>query len=240
MTVIPPSPETFVGCIWPADPACQTEEWEHYPEGVKIRSMALASSTMEALVAHRVKGCPITIRPCRALCGCSRPVCGSCRGGSEITLPYVGRLVEVMVDGEVQELSDFRVDDRATIVFQGEGDSPFDSPQNLSKPLGEVGTWSITFYDAEPVDTLGAVAVTELALDFARACQGRSECRLPTGVRTVVRFGATYDVQPGMFPDGFTGIELVDAYIEIWNPGGGRNQPGGVWSPDLPDFRVVQ
>lgn len=237
---IPPAPD-FTGCLWPVLPSCASDvqEWANLDEDVKTRSLALASSTLEMLTAHRVKGCPITIRPCRSLCGCERPVCGSCRGGSEITLPFVGGLVEVRVDGEAQALSDFRVDDQTTIVFQGAGQSPFAGPQDLSKPLGEPGTWSITFYDAMPVDQLGAMSAMTLALEFSKACEGDGQCRLPSGVRTIVRFGATYDIQPGMFPDGFTSIESIDAYIEIWNPGGGRGQPVGVWSPDIQDFRVV-
>lgn len=234
---IPPDPGFFTGCLWPVDPACLSEEWEQYDDALKLQSLALASSSLEQLVAGRVTACPMTIRPCRALCGCDRPACGACRAGCEITLPYVGRLISVMVDGEDMDVDNFRVDDQTTIVYQGDGECPFLGPQDLSKPLSDAGTWSITYLPAEPVDSLGAAAAAALAVEFAKACQGE-ECSLPAGLRAMVRFGATYDVQPGMFPDGFTGVDAVDAYIRLYNPRADKGQVG-VWSPDMQQFRVV-
>lgn len=235
---IQPDPGFFTGCLWPTDPTCVTEEWEALDEPVKIRALALASSSLERLVARRVTNCPITIRPCADLCGCARPSCGACRAGCELTLDYVGEIVEVAVDGETLPLADFRIDDRQTIVYTGSAPCPFNAPQNLSLNHGEVGTWSVTYLPAAPVDTLGAQAVTLLALEFAKACIGSNRCALPKGVRTIARFGMTYEVEAGLFPDGFTNIRTVDAYIESWNPKG-RREPLGIYSPDNPTFRVV-
>lgn len=238
---IPPDPEFFTGCLWPVAPECVTEEWEALgtdDPDTQIRALALASSTLEKLVARRVTNCPVTVRPCISPCGCSRPACGACAATCEISLDYVGKLVAVTVDGEDLPLSDFRVDDKRTIVYQGEGPCPFTAQQNLSAPTGSPGTWSITYLPAEPVDTLGAQAVTLLALEFAKACTGKGKCALPKGVRTISRFGMTYEVEAGLFSDGYTGIRVVDAYIELWNPNQ-RQGPLGIYSPDSPEMRFV-
>lgn len=238
MTTTPLDPPVFNGCLWPTDDTCFTEEWAALSEEVKIRALALASSSLEALVAHRVTHCPVTVRPCISPCGCQTASCGSCSASCELTLDYVGEVVAVVVGGVEYPPEDFEVHDRKTIVYTGTDDCPFTRGQNLGIPLGEPGSWSVTYLPAEPVDTSGAQAVTMLALEFAKACMGNSKCALPKGVRTISRFGMTYQVEAGMFPEGFTGIRVVDAYIEFWNPGK-RRQPLGIYSPDTPTLRLV-
>lgn len=216
-----------------------TEEWESLDEDLQIRSLALASSSLEALVGHRVTACPVTVRPCPPGCGCATRDCFSCDPGCQLTFPFIGELLEVRIDGELQNTSNFEVQDNRFLVYQGAGSCPFTGPQNLAADLDQPGTWSVTYLPGYPVDSLGAQAVTLLALEFAKACTGRGKCALPKNVRTVSRFGMTYEVQTSMFPDGYTGIQLVDAYIDLWNPNN-RGGPSIVFSPDVPEPRVVR
>lgn len=62
-----PIPE-WGGCPWPVDPACFGDDWDALDPEVQDRAVALASSTLVRLTGHRVGGCPITVRPCKAGC----------------------------------------------------------------------------------------------------------------------------------------------------------------------------
>jgi hypothetical protein len=47
------------------------------------------------------------------------------------------------------------------------------------------------------------------------------------------------EIAGGAFPDGFTGIREVDAYIALYNPKAIR-QRATVWSPDIKSPRVMR
>lgn len=168
-------------------------------------------------------------------CGC-RTNC-SCGELCEIALPApVGRVDEVKVDGVVLDDTDYRVDgDR--LVYLGGDDCVWPSCQNLALADTEVGTFSVTYLNAYPVDSQGAFAAAVLAMEFSKACSG-GKCRLPSGVTQIARQGITMTISTGAFPDGLTGIREVDAYIGLWNPNGLR-QSSRVWSPDMRTPRVV-
>lgn len=259
--------ETYEGpdygpCLWPVDPSCLTAAWDALSADVQERGLALASSTLNRLTGGRVGGCPIKIRPVVAS-GCPAwavPFVGSPMfrpgidlngmwvnnigaGGAspyEIALPTpVGRIDEVKVNGTVLFQSDYRVDSGNLLVWQGAGDAPWPLTQDVSAPDTEAGTFSVTMLNSYPVDRLGAQAAAVLALEFAKACSSTSTaaCRLPSTVVSVVRQGVSYQIQPGLFPDGFTGIKEVDAYITSWNPRA-QTQDAAVWSPGVTQPRV--
>lgn len=169
-------------------------------------------------------------------CGCSTDC--SCGVLCEVRLPGpVGRVDEVKVDGAVIEATNYRLDgDR--LVWIGDTVCPWTACQDMSKSNTEVGTFSVTYLNSYPVDTLGAYAAGILAMEFARACTGNKKCRLPTGTSTVSRQGVSYDIVTGTFPGGVTGIREVDAYLALWNPKPIR-QASKVWSPDLKTTRVT-
>lgn len=252
----------YAGCIWPADPVCFTDEWEALDPTVRERALALASSSLEGLTAGRVGGCPITVRPCsrRACspawahsgggpfypnnfggrwfntCTCSGQ-CG-CTTMCEVSLRApVGRVIEVKVDGAVLPLDNFRLDNGHILVWTGGGDCPMPASQNLSLPDTQVGTFSITYLNAYEVDGMGAQAVALLAMEFAKACGLKGKCALPRGVTDVVRNGLTFSVQVGLFPNGQTNIDPVDAFVRKWNPNGLTSAPT-VWSPGQPEQRT--
>lgn len=162
-------------------------------------------------------------------CGCT----GDCHCSARrcaILLPRpASNVSEVKVNGSVVAPSDYALTD-GHLSYVGAGDCPWPTCQDLSLPDTQAGTFSVTYLNSYPVDASGAYAAGVLANEFALACQGKT-CQLPLGVRTVARQGVTYDIQPGAFPDGFTGIREVDTYISLWNPHAIR--PPVVWSPDI-------
>lgn len=258
-----PVPE-YGGCPWPIDPACLADDWALLDPDVQARSIMLASSTLTRLTGYRVGGCPITVRPCKRSCantvipyytahawmnphiaangmwvnscGCTTDC--SCTELCEITLPGpVGGVTEVKVDGTVVPDTDYRVDGQR-LVWIGTGACLWPVCQNLAAADDQPGTFSVTYLNSYPVDALGAYAAGVLANEFAKACTGSKACRLPSNVAAVTRQGVSFDLTPGTFPDGFTGIREIDAYVSLWNPKPIRQAPQ-VWSPDLHQPRVV-
>lgn len=257
---IPEPPVPYGGCLWPADPACFSSEWDAMDAGLRARALALASSALRGLTAYRVGGCPVTVRPCAPRgyiaafvpfygsygsdwmqpgintsghwvnsCGCSGG-CGCSITGS-ITLPApIGEIVEIKVDGNIIPEADYAIVNGNAVVWIGAGPSPFPASQNLSLPDTEPGTFSITYLNAYPVDGIGAQAAALLAMEFAKACKPKGKCALPRGVTEVVRNGVSFTIEAGMFPNGSTGIDIVDAFIEQWNPEH-RKMPTKVWTP---------
>lgn len=249
----------YGGCLWPVDPACLTTQWDELAPEVRDRALALASSTLHRLTGGRVGGCPVTVRPCQRLTlgdatlgwwygtgsfvpinfagrwvnVCSAAVgCGTSQ--CEVRLPPpVGRVDQVKVNGAV--VTDWTLAPEGRLVWTGTGTCPWPTQQDLSKPDTEPGTFSVTYLNAYPVDSLGAYAAGVLAMEYAQACEGNS-CRLPSGVSTVARQGLTMEIQTGAFPNGMTGIREVDAFISLWNPGNLR-RAATVWSPDISTMR---
>lgn len=243
----------YGGCLWPVDPACLTDQWESYSPEVRNRALALASSTLRRLTGNRVGHCPITVRPCGTVsraCSMINSMAGysllwtpmnwagtwtNCGCGDECTVLHqvelptpVGRVDQVKVDGVVVPPTDYRVDNGRYLVNLS--DTPWPSNQDLASSDSELGTFSVTYLNAYPVDSTGAYAVGVLALEFAKACSG-NKCRLPVGVTNISRQGVTMEIATGAFPGGMTGIREVDTYIALWNPDGLRRQ-ATVWSPD--------
>jgi hypothetical protein len=257
----------FGGCAWPVDTACFTEEWETFSPEVQERSIALASSTLHRLTGYRVTNCPITVRPCtpRAACGygngpgdfyfygrtnfypnnwggvwsnscgCRDNQCGH-TAGAQIELPApVGRVDQVKVNGAVVPTTAYRVDNGNLLVRTDGGSWPL--TQDLRLADTQPNTFSVTYLNGYPVDSLGAYAVGVLAMEYGRACVGNA-CRLPSGVTMVARQGVTMEIQSGAFPNGLTGIQEVDTYLGLWNPGALRRGPT-VYSPDQRRPRIT-
>lgn len=244
MSITPPE---YGGCPWPMDEACKTEEWDAIPLPLRDRSLALASSTLERLSGYRVSNCPITVRPQQTdgYCGLwsgnhwriLHPTLSSIDYAREpqrgIRLPApVGPVSQVKVDGNIIDPTKYHVE-RNLLIWHSEEPNPFPNDQNLDRPDTEMGTFSVTYLNAYPVDSLGAYAVGVLALEFARACGSGKKCRLPDSVTSIVRQGVTMEIRTGTFPDGTTGIREVDAWIGLWNPGN-LKRAVQVYSPDRP------
>jgi hypothetical protein len=237
-------------CVWEPDPACLTDEWEALEPEMQERSLMLATSSLISLTLNRVGTCPITIRPCPDTrpCGCGWnphiradgywvndcPCRSVCKPLSEIDIPGpVGYIDSFLIDGVAQDLYDgnWRLDEGHLLVWQGDGPSPIPSTQDLNKSDSQPGTWSITYSNSHPVSAQGRIAVAYLAMEFAKACKGKGKCSLPRGVTSVVRNGVSFSIEAGLFPNGLTGIEMVDAYILLWAPAGAPLRNAVVFDP---------
>jgi len=239
---------------WPIDEACCAGFTDLDLE-VQDRAIALATSTIRMLTGYRVGGCPRKVRPCaqhcavrytgswvgdswvpvnvsgtwfNMPCGCGESGCLPA-GGLRLP-PPVGAITEVRIDGEVLDPADYYIAD-GNLLARTDGQA-WPTENDISQPDTEVGTWSVTYLNAYPVDGLGSYAAGILACEFAKACSGDNKCRLPKGTTDVIRGGIAITVTPGMFPEGFTGINEVDAYIRQWNPYG-LKVPPTVWYPGM-------
>lgn len=168
--------------------------------------------------------------------GCGQ--CGdncSCSIVQQITLPGpVASVQEVVVDGEVMDPADYRVDNRRYLV-RLDGDS-WPLCNDLNSPsasgIGAEGTWEVTYTRGSPVPVGGQIAAGILASEFAKSGCGDSSCALPKRVQSITR----QDVTIGMldtFDDievGHTGIWLVDSWIASVKKGPKQSR---VFSPDL-------
>lgn len=232
-----------------------------YTALAKTRAVALATQTLRMLTLWQVGGCPITVRPasdaCRERtwrtytvrgrgslpwtpvslggswinigCGHSGAACG-CLGAKQVRLfGPASNVAEVKVDGMVLDPSAYRLDPGGYLVRTDGGTWPL--CQDLSQPDTAEGTWSVTYQPGQPVDALGAWAAGVLAGEYVKACTG-GQCRLPKSVTQITRQGVTMTLSAGMFPDGKTGIEEVDSWLERWNPNG-HTSPPAVYSPDV-------
>jgi hypothetical protein len=238
-------------CTWEPDPACLEEDWDNLSDEVRERALMLATSSLQALTLYRVGTCPITIRPCPEKdisCGCGfNPHLGMdgnwyndcchktvCKPTSEIDIPGpVGYIESMVINGATVDLwnGDWRLDNGHLLVWQGDGPSPVPASQNLNAPDSAIGTWSITYSQSYPVLEDGRLAVTYLALEFAKACQPKKKCALPRGVTSVVRHGVSFTIEAGLFPNGLTGIDIVDQFILKWAPAGAPQRSAQVFDP---------
>lgn len=146
-------------------------------------------------------------------CGRCGDVC-SCTTVSSIRLPGpVDSIVSVVVDGATVDPSAYRVDNRSQLVRQDGSSWP--DCQDLSKPAGEVGTWSVTYKRGVPVPKGGQVAAAMLACEMAKAIVAPKDCQLPRRViQSVTREGITLGFD--LFEDiekGKTGIWMVDDWV---------------------------
>ena len=187
MTVTP----VASGCPWPVDPACLGTEWDALAPEVQERATLLAGETLRRLTGYRVGGCPVTVRPCKASCanttvlpaywasgGPFQPhvaaggywvnscACtGDCSCGDlcAVTLPMpIGRIDEVTLDGLVVDPTDYAII-RDQLTWVGGGDCPWPVCQDLAADVDQPDTFSVTYLNAWPVDTLGAYAAGTLA-----------------------------------------------------------------------------
>jgi hypothetical protein len=246
---------------WPINTeACA--DWSTFDPPVQELALGFAGMTMRMLTAYAVGSCPVTVRPCSVPCvqrcsawswvgGTFVPVIGAgglwvnmtCGCGwacshsaaSVITLPgLVGEVLAVKVDGVDVAASAYRVDNGNQLV-RTDGE-PWPTTQDMTLGDSEVGTFSVSYRRGPGVDTRGAYAAGLLACEFAKGLTG-GDCKLPRSVVQMTRQGVTFTRTPGVFPDGLTGNQIVDAYIISVNPRHLQEQPV-VWSPDL-DYPTI-
>ncbi len=230
---------------------------EGYDQGRASTALSMAVASLRLLTGYSVGGCPITVRPCRpstdstwqaygpvprlawgtwinATCGLHSSTACGCGRVSELRLPGpVGRVEEVWLDGEL--FLDWYLVGRSLVRTDG---GTWPTRQLLGEPIGAVGTFSVRYLPGRPVDRLGREAAGALACEFYKALGGDTTCRLPGNVTQVARQGVTVTQANELFPDGLTGVRLVDLYVRRHNPHR-LTTPPSVWSPDVPAARGV-
>jgi hypothetical protein len=224
-------------------------------------SVEAAAGVLKRLTAGVYNLCPIVIRPCRRNCppgpyrhlndplslpwtpamldgkiynipcGVCREECG-CGPIEEIVLdPFVADIIQVKVDGVLLPADAYRVDDYRKLVRVDGAKWP--DCQHLDQPDTEAGTFSVTYWTGTVPDAGASFALTDLAVEWWKACQGK-QCSLGENVRQVARQGITYDVDTvyESIREGRTGLKRVDMWIFSVNPHGLRRRLR-VYSPDV-------
>lgn len=138
----------------------------------------------------------------------------SCSTVSSLVLPGpVDSIVSVQIGLDTVPASAYRVDDYRFLVRQDGGIWP--TCQDMGLPLGQEGTWAVTYVRGVAVPSGGQIAAGELACQLARAACADKSCGLPSRVQTITRQGVTVAVLDA-FDDidtGHTGIWLIDSWV---------------------------
>jgi hypothetical protein len=178
---------------------------------------------------------------------CDDTTCG-CTPLSRVLLSGypVQEVTEVLIDGVLVDPATYRLDNHRWLTRvrdPADLDTVLVWPgcQNLDMENTEVGTFSVEYNFGEAPPAIGQAAAAELACELFKACNG-SACQLPKGVVRVARQGVTLEKTPfvswgyvtgkrGNLQKGWsTGLALVDAFLNAYNPGGLVRQPV-FWSP---------
>lgn len=234
-------------CSWPADLSCLPEVDEDDEVGLIQQQAAvdLAVEVLWALSGRQFAVCPVIARPCRQpcssapydngglysdwlvvwdganwrnlACGCG-PRCSwnspsVIHLASRVGLP-IQEITEVVIAGVLLDPSDYRRE--GDLLYRVSGPWP---TQDLTRPLDEPGTWSVTYTRGNPPPLGTAKFVGLLAKEFVAACTG-GKCTLPRRVRSITRQGVSYDmVDPtDIYETGKTGLSAIDLWLSAVNP----------------------
>lgn len=164
---------------------------------------------------------------CGDLCSC---------GGETRALNLPGQLPvhsiqRVVIDGVELSPAAYRVDNHRLLVrMDGHG---WPVCQDMSKPDGALGTWSITYSVGTTVPLGGSVAAGLLAVEMAKALCNDGSCQLPERVQTITRQGVTVAVVDKFegLDKGRTGIWMIDSWLASVTA---RPISSRVYSPDIP------
>jgi len=90
--------------------------------------------------------------------------------------------------------------------------------QNYARPMGEQGTWLVTYWRGTPPPYAAGRFVGILTAELMKASDG-DKCRLPKSVTRVSRQGASFDLDPTeLYATGKTGIPEIDTWLAAVNP----------------------
>lgn len=233
-----------MSCQWEVDRSCLPEAVSAIDIAQQGAAEDLAVQVLWALSGRQFGTCPVIARPCRQdcsgvtytgaytgwwfpiwdganwrniACGCG-PRCSwqsprVVHLASRVGLP-IQEVTEVVIDGVVLDSSEYRLE--GDLLYRVGGEWPV---QDLTLPLDEEGTWSVTYTRGIPPPLGTAKLVGLLAAEFLAACNG-GKCRLPRRVRSVTRQGVSYDMADptDVLASGKTGIPEVDLWLAAVNP----------------------
>lgn len=172
-------------------------------------------------------------------CGCGPAAItgmSSCScSGADISIPDdVASIVSVTIDGVTLDPATYTLSGGYLTRTDGQ---VWPTLQNFALPLGQAGTWSITYMQgtAVPDDLNDAAGL--YACQIGAAVTG-GNCQLPNRVQSITRQGLDIQyIDPGNYlQENRTGYDLVDSIIATYNPHGLIQRPR-VASLDMPQFR---
>lgn len=238
-----------MSCDWPIDRSClpplpevgdnpTPEEQADYNRALLRRNNAedIAVHVLWALSGRQFGACETTARPCPAPFGSYPDLspyvltfdagrwmnwpCG-CIGGCSVAGPRVVHLpgpvasiAAVTIDGAVLDKSGYQLEGNA--LYRKGGVWP---RQELSRPLGEPGTWSVTYALGNPVPPGVDKLVGQLAREFVAVCDDEDSCRLPRTLVATSRRGVSHQFDPSkILAAGKTGLTEVDLWLSAVNP----------------------
>jgi hypothetical protein len=240
---------------------CST--WGDYPAAVRDYAQRFAIYVLWAATGRRFGLCAETVRPCETPnpvlyrtypVGANgvEPYTLSTAPGGGVVLGYLGgapcagcsapeiplpppavSVTSVTVDGVALDPAAYRLDQDKLVRMDGEGWPT----QNLALPIGDPGTWSVTYVRGVPVPAVLNDAAGRYACEVAKSNAG-GNCQLPSRIASISRQGV--DVQFVAAEDyldkGRTGYAEVDQLIAAFNPYGLTSRPR-VRTLDAPTYR---
>lgn len=148
---------------------------------------------------------------------------GGCQsdGPGSVHLPGPVYLVESVGVGSGDEVihpSSYYVEGDRLIRAHGEAWPT----QDLQRPLGEPGTWRVTYLRGVGAPAGAGAIVASLAGELYKAVVDPGKCRLPKGWQTVQRQGITVQRMDAseLLNAGRTGLPDVDLWVKALNPKG--------------------
>lgn len=224
-------------CCSKLDPAAAEADLEDVIEA--------ASQILYALTGRQFSGaCERVIRPCNTecVCGCGHENYSGCSGCCPPRILLgdgpVTEVTEVLIDGDVIPSAEYEIQNGRWLVRLADADGNNESwpcRQRLDLATTEDDTFQVSFTEGRLPETMGILAVRELACQLAIACNlAAGECKLPERVTSITRQGvsmALLDPQD-FLEEGRTGLYLVDLFIRATNPAGVTRR-ASVHSPDI-------
>lgn len=247
---------------WPLDLDCCPAADD--VDGAVLERWSRVATTILFNLSGRRWGpsCPYTVRPCRRRCLDSMPLASS-TGGPWI--PYLGRdgiwrnasvcgcasdcscgelcevrlegpvhdVLSVEVDGEVLPASAYRVDAAGLLVRTDGGCWP--DCQDMGAPLGEPGTFGVTYRVGLPLDDAAIAAFSELVCHLLKGCSGGGSCgcKANPNITRVSRQGVDIEMNDPtlIYSEMRTGLPVTDMWLVSVNPYR-HTSPSRVYSPD--------
>lgn len=144
----------------------------------------------------------------------------------------------VTIDGNVLTPTAYRIDGEWLVRQDGQA---WPNKQDLSKPTGQVNTWTVQYLQGVPVPDAANRAAGLYAIEVAKAAVQDPSCRLSQRIQNVTRQGVSASFTrasgTGLGGEGvLTGLWDIDILIKTVNPAG-RYAPFRVLSPDMPQWR---
>jgi hypothetical protein len=250
---------------WPFDPTCCPAA-DGVDAAVLDRWRNVATVILFNLSGRRWgPSCPYTVRPCRRACLDAMPLAASWSSGSP-WIPYIGSdgqwrnasvcgcatdcsctelcevrlegpvfdVVSVDVDGAPLPAESYRVDDAGMLVRTDGGCWP--DCQDMAAPLGEPGTFGVTYRIGLPLDDAAIAAYSELVCHLLKGCTGGGACGCSanSNITRVTRQGVEQEfADPTLiYTEMRTGLPLTDLWLSTVNPYR-QTSPSRVYSPDV-------